>query len=215
MCQILKGIFCYFLIVFPYSILDRENLFIKIFFIFWRVRVCWPLRYFCRPFCIFEICLIVWIRTQRAAPASRRATNKWSPLRDYQSSLPNGLSRQQTAIRHDAHDANHDRIPSTHDRMKQKHGRQEILQCIRESTYTPVGTPSPPPPPGRDSPEQQEQMGCCTRSIPPPHAPPPHSQQSPYRINFLSYNAKKVLYNWYNTCLQYTPTVHANSYTHT
>jgi hypothetical protein len=92
---------------------------------------------------------------------------------------------------------------------KQKRGRQEILQCMRESTYTPVGTP-PLPPPGRDSPEQQVQTGCCTRSTPPPTLPPPHSQRSPYRLNFLSFNEKKVLYNRYNTCLQYSPTVLAN-----
>ena len=138
------------------------------------------------------------------------------PVRDYQSSLPNGLSRQQTAIRHDAHDANHDRIPSTHDRMKQKRGRQEILQCMRESTYTPVGTPPLPPPPGPGLTRATGADGVLHPLYPPPPTlPPPHSQQSPYRINFLLYNAKKVLYNRYNTCLQYTPTVHANSYTHT
>ncbi len=38
-----------------------------------RARVCWPLLCLCRPFSIFL--RGVWIRTQRAAVASRRATN--------------------------------------------------------------------------------------------------------------------------------------------
>ncbi len=44
------------------------------FFLFWRAIVFWPLLCLCRPFCIFERCLD-WIRTQRAAVASRRATD--------------------------------------------------------------------------------------------------------------------------------------------
>ncbi len=39
---------------------------------FWRASVCLPLLRLCRPFCIYERCLIP---TQRAAVARRRATN--------------------------------------------------------------------------------------------------------------------------------------------
>jgi hypothetical protein len=39
---------------------------------FLQARVCWPLICLCRPFCIFEKCLLL---NQRAAVASRRATN--------------------------------------------------------------------------------------------------------------------------------------------
>ncbi len=40
-------------------------------FLFWRARLFWPLHCFCRLFVIFFL-RDVWIRTQRAAVASRR-----------------------------------------------------------------------------------------------------------------------------------------------
>jgi hypothetical protein len=46
--------------------------------IFWRARVCWPLRCLCRPFVFLGD---VWIRTQRAAVASRLATTYINPSR--------------------------------------------------------------------------------------------------------------------------------------
>jgi len=57
---------------------------------------------------------------------------------------------------------------------KQKRGRQEILQCMRESTYTPVGTP-PPPPPGPGLTRATGADGVLHPLYPPPspHAPPP------------------------------------------
>jgi hypothetical protein len=94
---------------------------------------------------------------------------------------------------------------------KQKRGRQEILQCMRESTYPPVGTPPPPPPRAGTNQSNRCRRGAAPALPPPPPTlPPPHSQRSPYRLNFLSFNEKKVLYNRYNTCLQYSPTVLAN-----
>ncbi len=51
----------------------HENLIIVIFLhIFWQARMRWPLLSLCRPFSILKD---VWIRTQRAAVASRCAIN--------------------------------------------------------------------------------------------------------------------------------------------
>jgi hypothetical protein len=53
---------------------------------FWRASVCWPLLRLGRPFCIFRD---VWIRIQRAAVASRRATNLATHLPNLATQLPN------------------------------------------------------------------------------------------------------------------------------
>jgi hypothetical protein len=50
----------------------RCNIVLFSVYCFWRARVCCPLHCLCRPFCIFL--RDVWIRNQRAAVASRRAT---------------------------------------------------------------------------------------------------------------------------------------------
>ena len=77
------------------------------------------------------------------------------PVRDQQGNVSNGLSRKQTAIRHNAHDAYYDRIHSTHNRVISKYGCLEKLQCKRESTHTPVDTPPP----------TQPRAGSPTRAI--------------------------------------------------
>jgi hypothetical protein len=99
------------------------------------------------------------------------------PVCDQQGNVSNGLSRKQTAIRHNAHDAYYDRIPSTHDRVISKYGRLEKLQCKRESTHTPVDTPPPNSAPGRVS-HQSNRRGWGDMPdpspLPPPHALPPY-----------------------------------------
>ena len=75
--------------------------------------------------------------------------------------------------------------------------------------------PPSPPPPGPGLTRATGADGVLHPLYPPPHAPPPHSQRSPYRLNFLSFNEKKGTIQ----SVQHMPTVLANStcqlYTHT
>jgi hypothetical protein len=98
------------------------------------------------------------------------------PVRDQQGNVSNGLSRKQTAIRHNAHDAYYDRIHSTHNRVISKYGCLEKLQCKRESTHTPVDTPPPHSAPGRVS-HQSNRLGWG--DVPDPSPPPSPPTLSP------------------------------------